>query len=633
MTDYRADIDGLRAVAVLPVVLFHAGLPGVGGGFVGVDVFFVISGYLITRIMVGDLRADRFSIATFYERRIRRIFPALVVVLAATTAAAVFVLLPGDLEEYGRSLAAIAVFASNIFFWNSTGYFTADAHAKPLLHTWSLAVEEQFYLFFPILLIAVHRWFAQRWAFSLTAIALVSFGIAVWAVESHPSAAFYLLPSRAWELCLGALVAVGAFPRFHRAAARETAAAVGMAAIAIAVTQYDASTPFPGIAALLPCVGAALIIHAGADGSSLVGRALAARPLVAIGLASYSLYLWHWPLIALAARYSTADPSLAAKLSLVTIALLLSWISLEVIETPFRRGPVEHRTRVLWSGAAVIVLVFVAGSTFALNEGFAARLRPDVLAFERGRLDSSPERVRCHADHGKRIAYVESCVLGRPGVSPHILLWGDSHAMEYASALRDVADAQGHAFRLASFSGCAPMYSSPHAEQAPCVEHNAEIRRALLNDTTLTSVILVARYSLHLEKEGAQFLEEFARIAEEIRSTGRRVVIIEPIPEYPFEVPLRLARTLQGDGDVSTVGMPRAEFDAASAPTRRRLQAIAGVHLVAPADILCEAGWCRTAEGGRSLYFDDDHLSMHGARVVVTRLALQLLLDPIPSRR
>ncbi|MEO1020870.1 MAG: acyltransferase, partial [Pseudomonadota bacterium] len=327
--NYRPDIDGLRALAVLAVVFYHAGFDIVGGGFVGVDVFFVISGYLITSIIMKDIQsADGFSIAKFYERRARRIFPALFAVIFASSIAAFFILTPLELDRFARSAIAATLFVSNIFFRYQTGYFAGDADEQPLLHTWSLAVEEQFYIFFPLFLMFVHRFLPRRISLLVLLVAIVSLAMALVGIRFSTAAAFYLAPPRAWELMLGALLALGAVPTLRWRLGRELVAIVGLAAIAWSVTRFDEATIFPGFAALLPTFGTAALIWAGmGPGTSLVNRLLSQKPLVFVGLISYSLYLWHWPLIVFHEFSVAHRPSPRELLVILAISFVLAIIS------------------------------------------------------------------------------------------------------------------------------------------------------------------------------------------------------------------------------------------------------------------------------------------------------------------
>jgi peptidoglycan/LPS O-acetylase OafA/YrhL len=355
---YRPEIDGLRAIAVAAVILFHAGFALFSGGFVGVDVFFVISGFLITSIIVEELKTGRFSVLRFYERRARRILPALFTVMAACVPFAYRLLSPDDLKDFAQSLAAICLFASNVLFWGESGYFDTQAELKPLLHTWSLAVEEQFYVIFPLLLLAAWRLGRGVLLSLIGAIVMASLYISVDEVRNFPSAAFYLLPSRAWQLLVGALASFVA-DRWRTVDGKGSLGPIagevvgwgGMAMIILALFLFDERTPFPGFNAALPTLGTALVLL-GASDRTTVGRMLAWRPLVGLGLISYSAYLWHQPLFAFTKHALLADlpPDLAIVLSAVTIVLAcLSW---RYVEQPFRDRSLISRGAVFALSAA-----------------------------------------------------------------------------------------------------------------------------------------------------------------------------------------------------------------------------------------------------------------------------------------
>ena len=299
---YRPDIDGLRAVAIVVVVLFHYGFAHLAGGYVGVDIFFVISGYLITSLILLDMRDRVFSAFKFYERQIRRIFPAMFFMLAVACVVAVSLLMPSDLRPFGHSLVATSFFLSNFEFLREFGYFGAAADLKPLLHTWSLGVEEQFYIIFPPLLALMLR-FARKQAVPFIAlIACASFACSVWLSRHFPDVNFFLLPSRMWELMIGALLATSAAPTLKNRVVAEILGGGGLAAILASVVLYSSTTPFPSEAALLPCLGAAAIIYSGTQ-PTMTRALLAAPPVVFLGLISYSLYLWHWPVRVFAQYY------------------------------------------------------------------------------------------------------------------------------------------------------------------------------------------------------------------------------------------------------------------------------------------------------------------------------------------
>ena len=336
---YRADIDGLRAIAVLAVVFFHTKLFQCAGGYVGVDVFFVISGYLITSLIARDIAEGRFSFVAFYERRIRRIFPALFAVLFFSAAAGFVLLAPQDLASFGKSLVATTLFLSNVHFWHVAqplGYFSNKSVSEALLHTWSLAVEEQFYLVFPVVLIVLFRWAAKWTNASLLLLSATSFGLNVWCTYHRPIAAFYFAAPRAWELLIGALLANHAVPPLRHRGTREVAAGMGLGLILTAIFVLSETTSFPGFSVLLPCLGAWLVIYAGESGPSATKILLSLRPLVFIGAISYSLYLWHWPLLVFG-RYFVAGELSTAETALVLNRFRdhLAFLSFEFIVMPF----------------------------------------------------------------------------------------------------------------------------------------------------------------------------------------------------------------------------------------------------------------------------------------------------------
>jgi peptidoglycan/LPS O-acetylase OafA/YrhL len=371
---YRPEIDGLRAVAVVPVILFHAGIDAFGGGFVGVDVFFVISGYLITSIILAEQQEGTFSLLSFYERRARRILPALFLVMAASSLMAWLLFYPSDLEAFSRSVIATALFSSNFLFWHETGYFDTAAELKPLLHTWSLAVEEQYYILFPLFLMAMWRVAQSRTALALLLLGVASLVLAEWGAHKHPEAAFFLLPFRLWELALGALAALylsGRQPTFGLRLS-QVGSGVGLALILWAVFRFDKNTPFPGFNALVPTVGAALIILF-ATPSTLIGRLLSTRLLVGVGLISYSAYLWHQPLLAFSRYKSLTEPPVWAVLGICSLTFFLAYLCWRFIELPLRRRETYSRKAVFMMSATGITLATAFGMSGASSRGFEDR--------------------------------------------------------------------------------------------------------------------------------------------------------------------------------------------------------------------------------------------------------------------
>jgi peptidoglycan/LPS O-acetylase OafA/YrhL len=370
---YRKEVDGLRSIAVLPVILFHAGVPWMPGGFVGVDIFFVISGYLITSMIYLDLAEGKFSLWTFYERRMRRILPALIVVLVATLVFSWLWMVPSRLEDFGKSVLAVCAFISNLYFWKATDYFAPNAEMQPLLHTWSLAVEEQFYIVFPVLFLLLFR-FGRRWIVPILLILLVtSFALAQWGRFSLPETRFFMAQTRAWELLLGALLALAVTKwTGFRFSLREPMAALGLIMIGVALFGLNREVQYPGVATLLPTLGAVLII-ACATPDTWVGKLLSTPLLVGIGLISYSAYLWHQPLFALARLHEQGQPAMLVMLALCCVSLLLAYLTWRFVEQPFRNRQTIRKPQFFGMTVASLFALAAAAYAIVLNAGFEQR--------------------------------------------------------------------------------------------------------------------------------------------------------------------------------------------------------------------------------------------------------------------
>jgi peptidoglycan/LPS O-acetylase OafA/YrhL len=330
---YRAEIDGLRALAVVPVILFHAGFELFSGGFVGVDVFFVISGYLITKILIEDIENDRFSFLSFYERRARRILPALFFVMFVSIPFAWIWMLPSQMTDFSQSLVAVSLFGSNVLFWRESGYFDSAAEEKPLLHTWSLAVEEQYYVLFPIFLFLAWGYGKNRVFWMIVVMASISLLLSEWGWRNSAIANFYLAPTRAWELFAGSIAAFVVLKRGVQK--NEFLSLLGLAAIVFSIFAYDESTPFPSLYALVPVLGVVMLIcFAGKE--TVTARLLSTKVFVGIGLISYSAYLWHQPLFAFARIRLIEHPSPAWMVALSVTSIVLAYLSWRYVEQPFR---------------------------------------------------------------------------------------------------------------------------------------------------------------------------------------------------------------------------------------------------------------------------------------------------------
>ena len=434
---YRADIDGLRAVAIVPVILFHGGLPFVSGGYVGVDVFFVISGFLITSLLIEDIDAGTFRMSSFWLRRARRILPALILVMAACLVAGWFLTFPADYVRLVQSALAQTLFASNFFFWSETGYFAAPADAQPLLHTWSLAIEEQYYLLFPIILVLLTRYCNPLRFRVILGLALLSLGFSVVGAFDHPEAAFYSLHSRAWELLAGSLLALLS----QRIAARSSAAPttsdhwlgwLGLGAVTVSIIGFDEGTPFPGAAALLPTAGAAAMIWANRHGLTGGGVVLSSAPLVWIGRLSYSLYLWHWPVLVFARMifYPDLDGPLTA--AVLGLSFVLAWLSYAYVETPIRRRRLLQNDRMMAAAVTASLATLIVGSAMIWSkDGVGSRVGDEVNTILEAR--NWPTEAYACAD-----TMMSPCPLGAETSSDRIdfVLWGGQPCPGTAAADR-----------------------------------------------------------------------------------------------------------------------------------------------------------------------------------------------------
>ena len=452
---------------MLSVVFFHAGL-GVTGGFVGVDVFFVVSGFLITSLIVKDLENGMFTLGNFWERRARRIMPAMLVVVFATLIAGWFLLLPSDYASLGRSAAWQALSGANFHFWFNTGYFESHAEEQPLLHTWSLAVEEQFYLVVPLLLLGLVRIPSPRRNYIMLlcfAVGIViSLAVSIYGVARHPAAAFYLLPTRAWELLCGAAVAVFPVAWAPRSRlARELFSLFGLTGILIPCLLYTKSTPFPGLAAVPPCLGAAMFIWASTSQQKqseahlpLIARFLSLRPIVFVGLISYSLYLWHWPLFAYSTYWALEPKSLVYSLAIVGISFGLAILTWHYVETPFRKRIVCIERTGMFAFCATGVTVIVAfASVLIFGKGLPLRLPAQAIEYANAKNDRGYIHEMSAADIlGERFIRI-----GNPDPNNPIslLLWGDSHAMAASPAFDLFLKARGLSGIQATASATAPV--------------------------------------------------------------------------------------------------------------------------------------------------------------------------------
>jgi len=611
---YRRDIDGLRAIAVLPVLLFHAHVAPFSGGFVGVDVFFVISGYLISGIIAREMERGEFSMTRFYERRARRILPALFAMIAFVLVAASWLYLPGDFEGVPRSALMTLAFLPNIWFFTQTGYFGGSADTMPLLHCWSLGVEEQFYIGFPLLLWLIARYAPRSRMTIVAGVALISFLWAWWTQDDGDGFAFYLLPPRAWELFAGALLAIGAIPELRSRGTRELLSLAGLAFIGYAVFAYDRQTPFPGLSAILPVAGSMALLHC-APGT-LTGRVLSMRLPVAIGLISYSLYLWHWPLVVFAEYVHDAPLSGIWSAGVIAASLFVGWASWRYVERPFRNPTRISRKRIFaFSGAGMAILASSAAAMVPFG-GWEGRFSSDVARLVAAKDDVSPVRNACL---GGRIGGDDpACTFGPSPAAPTALLWGDSHGVELAWVLGQAMARHGGTLMQRTSGSCPPVMGYAQPNQPTCPRFNATVIATLSHTPSIRQVYLAGFWASSLYQRPDMVAMIDATVAR-IQAAGKRVTIIGPVPPQPFNVPRHLARLVTSNSLAKAHGESAAAYSAATSwftANYPRWRA-AGVTIIDPADSLLAQGETRIIDDGVPLYFDSHHLSIAGARRVL----------------
>lgn len=623
---YRPDLDGLRAVAVVAVVAYHFGLAPFAGGFVGVDIFFVISGFLINSIITREAKAGGFSLLAFYGRRIKRVFPALLVVIAATLVVGWFLLLPADYESLGAQSAAAALGVSNFYFMWNTGYFDRAADLLPLLHTWSLGVEEQFYLVWPALFLLawkVGNGSSRAMVGVLAAIAIVSLGLSVFYAANVPQTAFYMLHTRAFELALGALLAFA--PTIRRRWLIEAGPAVGLALIAGSVVLLHDGLPFPGWNAVPPCLGTALVIWP-AGRPSIIARLLSLRPLVFVGLISYSVYLWHWPLIVYFRHYTlSATPSATELFLLVAATIVLAVLSWRLVEVPFRRAPARS-FRTFGVGLTGMAAVAIAGTVVLSRAGFPSRLPPGAERYALYLNEVFPDSPNAIVDCFNRTeadgqgGWVNDCLALSSGPQQNVLVLGDSHAAHFRIAL-PAAFPQVH-FISATTSGCRPVVrpaADPRDGTLACRDGFQHIFNDIIPRTHYDAIILSARWrngEADQIRETVDYLQQFID----------RVIVFGQTLEYKTDVPVALSQAFLPRRGASLSELSRYPEIEVINDLMLRLLAGSNAEYYSPLDALCPAGAesCRVlTDDGIPFQRDYGHFTFEGANQMIEMFRAQ----------
>ena len=670
---YRSEIDGLRALAVLPVILFHAGFEWFDGGFVGVDIFFVISGYLITTIIISEMAEGKFSVVNFYERRARRILPALFFVISACIPIAWLWMIPEDLKNFGQSLVSVSIFASNILFWLESGYFDTASELKPLLHTWSVAVEEQYYILFPIFLMLTWRLGTQKILIFLFIVFVTSLGFAQWSAYNFPSAAFFLLPTRAWELLVGVFTAFylkhNGHLKFQNT--NQVLSLLGFGMIVYSITFFDKTLPFPSLYTLIPVIGTSLLIICAVQ-QTIVNKFLSLRPIVGLGLISYSAYLWHQPLLVFARYETLGELSYSLTLILCCSSVLMAWISWRFVELPFRNKVLTSRRFILLFSIVGILSFSLIGLMLQLEKirSYSPNILNNIEYTSLGEKISKVGHI-CEDDTLLEQDNFKYCFFGDVKADKSIVFFGDSHFQAIQYVLNKKLREQNiKGIWLRSFNtGCRPtIFTTPYKKSINqsllnCPKHYS----AALNFFSSSEyLILINRWSINYfypngNLETPHFINK-ALGCEEITSTNPKNVpfdinsfkqpteesmsaalkdllrisaskiktaLVYPVPEIgcdPYRYNVKYKR--KTGSELVSLSFPVEEYD-------NRNQFVIDIFdefyfenkdSIIPVrlrPVFCgenQLEECRVIENSVPLYVDDDHVSDKGAELVVDEI-------------
>jgi len=632
---YRPEIDGLRSLAVLPIILFHAGFTQFSGGFVGVDIFFVISGYLITTIILSEKEKGTFSLVTFYERRARRILPALFLVLFSSFLFAWWWLPPVDMVDFSQSLVAVSTFVSNILFWRETGYWGVENELKPLLHTWSLAVEEQYYVLFPIFLTLMWR-FPKRWILtSFILISGLSFSAAQWGAYHRPVANFFLLPTRSWELAIGAIIAF--YFAFRTSEIRillshkladETLSFLGLLMIGYSVFAFDKTVPFPSFYTLLPTIGTGLIIVFSSS-TTLVGRLLGTRILVGIGLVSYSAYLWHQPLFSFYRHVTLAEPQKVIFALLGGLSFLLAYLSWRYVEAPFRNKEIVSRKTIFITSLLGSLFFLIVGVTGVVTNGFDIRVKNSRLS-----LQAAADKIKINTGLGSTCDGTWLSPDCKTSDAPEILIWGDSFGMHLIQGLMasnpDAKVIQMTKSVCGPFFDIAPLFERGYSMDWTngCLEYTQKVRDWLRVHKSVKYVVMSSPYRQFLSKEaqlsfrnGEIVDSNIDVVAKELNSTlaqikamGAIPVIFSPPPFTGVDLGRCLVRANWRGANLDECNFSVHDISQEQEPVDRLFERIDQEYKVIDLKkLICDESICKTHLGATFIYKDTVHLSHEGS--------------------
>lgn len=619
---HRTDIDGLRAIAVAAVLIYHIAPHRLPGGVIAVDMFFVISGFLISAILVRELASGQFSLASFYARRVRRIVPALFVTLAVVALAAYQLLLPSELAEFGRRLLSSASFTANMYFQSQSGYFAPDAQANVLLHIWTLAIEVQFYLLYPVLVVALFARPGKTRSLLAAILTLLLVSLVISQVLAHldQAAAYYGLPSRFWQFMIGALAALlpyaGRYTRLHA----ELGATLGLAMLATSLVMFSPALHLPGLWALLPTTGSALVLYWGRRHSSFTAQLLSIWPAEWLGRISYSVYLWHWPLIVFYKLRVNATPTGVEQIGLLLVSLALGALSYFTVERVFLRQPPGQNPSRVFSATLACSLLFCASALMlAQSDGFASRF-PGAVANYARYLDYDPRPAlragQCFLDSASHSAdeFDAGLCLQHSPTRPNILLLGDSHAAQlYPGMQRQFPHVQ---FSQITASGCKPLLHTTGPTR--CTDLMNRAFTQILPNQAFDAIVIAARWNIGDHTDLRATLQA---IKPDLRA---RIIVLGPVVTYTLPLPRLLATASMGGSNASLDHSRRLLEARAIDAALRDATAASGVPYHSALDALCPYEHCSmlTADDV-PVQFDSNHLTAAGSNLLVERLAQQ----------
>lgn len=623
---YRPDIDGLRALAVTLVVLFHAGVM-FPGGYIGVDVFFVLSGFLVTGIIVNDHEKNRFSMRRFWLRRARRILPASLLVVSATLVAGWFLLLPNDFRELAAAAISVQAFCANMFYWVNTGYFSGSSELKPLLHTWSLSVEEQFYLFHPIAICLLISKGKAKINQTLAGVGAVSLLLCVIGTDIDQNATFYLLPTRAWELLVGALI--WQVPKSLNRSLAEIASIAACASICFAATVMSNTTPFPGFAAVVPCVATSVLLIANFEQNTCVAKLLGWAPVAWLGRLSYSWYLWHWPVLAMHRHLYGVDLDASKTWQAVLIGFGAAVVAYYGFENPIRHSRQRFGDKMIVTGIGIwLTTLTVSAFSIVALDGVPKRLPPAALRYA----DASQSSDFLHEVALANASAGHFPEFGAASGGKRCLVWGDSHAMAMMPAFDLVCRERDIRGYQATYSATPPAFDVVYRDPWGLSEDGDEFARAAVNFAVQNDVDVVfisASWTSYIKVDGLRAGLETA--VDLLRSAGISIVIIDTIPSQREDVPIMLSRAVRFGQDVATIGVPLERYLESSQTARRWLRSLANdeVIVVSPhRALLDDKNLLRAELDGHAMYRDAAHLTVEGAlkQAPLVRQALDQLI-------